>query len=143
MTEPEAVVRRFFELLIGREAATAAELLADDVEWRNTGMPTVRGARRVGGLLRDMERRRISFSADLHHVAATGPVVLTERTDYLGFGSFAADFWVCGTFRVEGGRIELWDDHFSWGSFLAGVGKGVARAVSPRARFLPHGPISE
>ena len=63
MTEPEAVVRRFFDLLIDREAAAAAELLADDVEWRNTGFPTIRGGRRVGGILRDMERRRISFSA--------------------------------------------------------------------------------
>lgn len=128
---PEDVVRRFFDLLIGREAAAAAELLADDVEWRNTGMPTIRGARRVGRMLRDMERRRITFSADLHHVAATGPVVLTERTDYLGRGRFAADFWVCGTFRVEDGRIVLWDDHFSWGNVLAGIGKGTLRALSP------------
>jgi limonene-1,2-epoxide hydrolase len=134
VTEPEAVVRRFFELLIAREAAAAAELLADDVEWRNTGMPTIRGARQVGRMLRDMERRRISFSADLHHVAASGPIVLTERTDYLGAGRFAADFWVCGTFRVEDGRIVLWDDHFSWGSFLAGAGRGAFRALRGRGR---------
>jgi limonene-1,2-epoxide hydrolase len=134
MTEPEAVVRRFFELLIGREAAAAAELLADDVEWRNTGMPTIRGAHRVGRMLRDMERRRITFSADLHHVAADGPVVLTERTDYLGVGRFAADFWVCGTFQVEDGRIELWDDHFSWGNVLVGAGRGALRAVTGRGR---------
>jgi limonene-1,2-epoxide hydrolase len=134
MSQPEAVVRRFFDLLIGREAAAAAELLADDVEWRNTGFPTIRGGRRVGGMLRDMERRRISFSADLHHVAATGPVVLTERTDYLGTGRFAADFWVCGTFRVEDGRIVLWDDHFSLGNFLGGVGRGALRALRDRGR---------
>ena len=134
MTEPEAVVRRFFSLLNGREAAAAAELLADDVEWRNSGFPTIRGGRRVGGMLRDMERRRISFSADLHHVAATGPVVLTERTDYLGAGRFAADFWVCGTFRVEDGRIVLWDDHFSLGNFLTGVGRGAFRALRDRGR---------
>ena len=132
MTEPEAVVRRFFELLIDKEAAAAAELLADDVEWRNTGLPTIRGGRRVGALLRDMERRRVSFSADLHHVAADGDVVLTERTDYLGAGRFAADFWVCGTFRVEAGRITLWDDHFALGSFLAGVGRGALRALRGR-----------
>lgn len=132
MTEPEALVRHFFELLIAKDAATAADLLADDIEWRNTGMPTLRGARRVGGILRDMERRRISFSADLHHVAASGPFVLTERTDYLGTGRFNADFWVCGTFRVDDGRIALWDDHFSWGSFLAGVGRGAFRAARGR-----------
>jgi limonene-1,2-epoxide hydrolase len=134
VTEPEAVVRRFFELLIAREAAAAAELLADDVEWRNTGMPTIRGARLVGRMLRDLERRRITFSADLHHVAADGPIVLTERTDYLGAGPFTADFWVCGTFRVENGRIVLWDDHFSWGNVLVGTGRGALRAIRGRGR---------
>jgi limonene-1,2-epoxide hydrolase len=134
VSDPATVVRRFFELLIDRRAAEAAELLADDVEWRNTGLPTVRGRRRVGGMLRDMERRAVSFSADLHHVAADGPVVLTERTDYLGRGRFTADFWVCGTFRVEDGRITLWDDHFSWGNALVGVGRGAVRALSRRGR---------
>jgi limonene-1,2-epoxide hydrolase len=132
--DPEAVVRRFFDLLIGRDAAAAAELLADNVEWRNTGMPTIRGARRVGGILRDMERRRFTFSADLHHVAATGSVVLTERTDYLGRGRLVSDFWVCGTFRVEDGRIVLWDDHFSWGSFLTGFARGGIRALRSPGR---------
>lgn len=134
MTDPEAVVRRFFDLLIDRDAAGAVDLLADDVEWRNTGLPTIRGKRRVGGMLRDMERRAISFSAEMHHVAASGPVVLTERTDYLGRGRFQSDFWVCGTFRVEDGLIVLWDDHFSWGSFLAGTGRGAVRALSGRGR---------
>lgn len=134
MTDPEAVVRRFFDLLNQRDAAAAAELLADDVEWRNTGMPTIRGARRVGGLLRSMEPRRVSFSADLHHVAATGPVVLTERTDFLGRGRFVSDFWVCGTFRVEDGRIVLWDDHFSLGNFLTGFARGGIRALRSPGR---------
>ena len=129
MTEPEAVVRRFFDLLIDKEAAAASGLLADDVEWRNTGLPTIRGGRRVGSMLRDMERRRISFSAELHHVAADGEYVLTERTDYLGAGRFAADFWVCGTFRVQDGLIVLWDDHFALGNFLTGVGRGMWRAL--------------
>ena len=132
MTEPEAVVRRFFELLNAKDAATAAELLADDVEWRNTGMPTIRGARRTGGILRDMEERRISFSAELHHAAANGAFVLTERTDYLGWRNLATDFWVCGTFRVECGRIALWDDHFSLGNFVAGIGRGAVRALRRR-----------
>ena len=132
MTDPEAVVRRFFDLLIDREAAAAAELLADDVEWRNTGLPTIRGGRRVGSMLRDMERRRISFSAEMHHVAADGEYVLTERTDYLGRGRLYSDFWVCGTFRVQDGLITLWDDHFSLGNFLVGAGRGVVRALSGR-----------
>lgn len=132
--DPETVVRRFFELLCARRADEATELLAEDVEWRNTGAPTVRGKRRVGGMLRDMDRRRIHFDADLHHVAADGDHVLTQRTDYLGYGRFAGDFWVYGTFRVRDGLIELWDDHFSWGDVLLGMGRGAVRAVRGRGR---------
>lgn len=113
---PEDVVRRFLELCAQGRASEATELLDTDVVWRNSGWPAIRG-RRVGSMLRDMDRRGIGFEAVLHHVAATVEgdvgVVLTERTDILRWGRWSAAFWVCGTFEVADGRITLWDDHFS------------------------------
>ena len=58
--------------------------------------------------------------------------VLTDRTDYLGIGRWVVDFWVRGTFRVEDGQILLWDDPFSLGNFLTGVGRGAFRALRDR-----------
>ena len=123
-----SVVRRVFAQLEEEQAEAAVALLAPDVVWRNTGMPTVRG-RRVGGMLLDMERRRIGFRVDLHHVAADGAVVLTERTDYLRYRRWESAFWVCGTLVVENGLITLWDDHFSPGNLLAASVKGLVGAV--------------
>jgi limonene-1,2-epoxide hydrolase len=123
-----SVVRRFFTLLEQGGAADAVGLLAPDVIWKNTGMPTVRG-RRVGAMLLDMERRRIGFRVDLHHIASDGPVVLTERTDFLSYRRWESAFWVCGTFEVEDGLITLWDDHFSAGNVLVGSVKGLLSAV--------------
>ena len=126
MNDELAVVRRFFTLL--EQVDRGLGLLAPDVVWRNTGMPTFRG-RKVGGMLLDMQRRRIGFRVDLHHIAADGAVVLTERTDYLRYRRWETAFWVCGTFVVKDGLITLWDDHFSPGNLLAASAKGLVSAL--------------
>ena len=127
MAAPVDVVRRFFELLGTERADEAVELLSPDVIWRNTGLPTIRG-RRVGGMLQDMERRRIGFEAQIRHIAADGEFVLTERTDVLRYRSWESSFWVCGTLEVRDGRIVLWDDHFSIGNLVAASLKGLVGA---------------
>lgn len=128
MNDPESVVRRFFDLLGVGQAKDAVALLSPDVEWRNTGMPTIRG-RKVGGMLLDMDRRRIGFRVDMHHLAANGGIVLTERTDYLSYRRWESAFGVCGTLAVEDGLITLWDDHFSMGSVLLASLKGLVGVV--------------
>jgi len=128
MSDSGAVVTQFFSLLESGQAAEAVELLADDAEWRNSGLPTLRG-RRVASTLRDLERRKVRFRADMHHLVAEGEVVLTERTDFLSIGRWESSFWVCGTFRVRDGRIQLWDDHYAMGNVLAGSVKGLLAMV--------------
>jgi len=114
-----AVVRGFLEALAAPDTKLATSLLAPDVEWRNTGLPTFRGER-VHGMLQDMERRRIGFDVTIHSIAGDGETVLTDRTDYLRLGPLRTGFWVCGTFTVKQGLITKWDDHFSLGGFLKG-----------------------
>lgn len=128
MNDEISVVRRFLELLEQNRAEEAVQLLTPDVGWRNTGMPTFRG-RRVAAMLLDMQRRQVGFRVDLHHIAATGTTVLTDRTDYLSYRRWESGFWVCGTFEVLDGRIRLWDDHFSPGNVLAASVRGLVRAV--------------
>ncbi|HSV37705.1 MAG TPA: limonene-1,2-epoxide hydrolase family protein [Nocardioidaceae bacterium] len=114
-----AVVRDFLESMAAADSAAATSLLSPDIEWRNTGLPTFRG-KRVHGMIRDMERRRIGFGAEVHAIAAQGDQVLTDRTDYLWKGPVKTGFWVRGTFTVRDGLITLWDDAFSMGSVLKG-----------------------
>src|SRR5687767_4000820 len=118
MSSSEQIVRDFLALLETDPKASVA-LLHDDVEWRNTGLPTFRG-RKVGAMLRDMEKRKVGFAATMHHAAANGDIVLTDRTDYLRFGRWESSFGVRGTFEVVDGRIRVWDDAFSWGDFTRG-----------------------
>ena len=125
------LVRDFFTLLAVPDTAAAVELLHPDVEWRNTGLPTMRG-RRVGGALLDMEKRGIGVIIDVHHVAAAGEVVLTDRTDHLTYKRYRTSFWVRGTFRVEDGRIIVWDDAFGWGNLFGGSVAGLGRLLLRR-----------
>jgi len=139
MNDDVAVVNRFFDLFKTHQAEEAVALLSPDIEWRNTGMPTIRG-RKVGGMLLDMKRRGIGFRVDMHHIAASGGIVLTERTDYLAYRRWECAFLVCGTLAVQDGRITLWDDHFSPGNLLAASVKGLLRAVSASGPASPRRP---
>lgn len=131
MSDAEILVRDFLSLLAVPDTKAAVELLHPDVEWKNTGLPTLRG-RRVGGSLLDLEKRGIGVVIETHHCAAAGDIVLTDRTDTLTFKRYRTSFGVRGTFRVEDGLIVLWDDAFGWGNVLKASMFGVGRLAAGR-----------
>ena len=83
--------------------------------WRNAGLPTLRGTTAMRRALADIDRARMRFSADFHHVVADGNVVLTDRTDHVALGPVRVDFWVCSTFELREGKIALWHDRYALG----------------------------
>ncbi len=126
------VVRRFLEALQQADTETALSLIDPDIEWRNSGLPTLRG-KRVAAALRDMGGRGIGFEVEFHHIAVGDDgVVLTDRTDVLTYRRFRTEFWVCGTFELRDGRITVWDDHFSMTNFVGASALGLLRAVTRR-----------
>jgi limonene-1,2-epoxide hydrolase len=131
-TSSETTVRTLLEHLAAHEVDAAIALLADDVEWRNSGLPTLHGER-VRSTLRDLVRRGVTFEVRFHHVATEGDVVLTDRTDVLGYAGWTSEFRVRGTFEVRDGRVAVWDDAFSWfeaaGSAVAGVANLALQAL--------------
>ncbi|GAB2643387.1 limonene-1,2-epoxide hydrolase family protein [Nocardia goodfellowii] len=134
MQDAITTVREFFAALELSAVDEALELLHPDIVWKNTSLPDVRGIRRVGGVLRGLDREAFGFAADMHHIAANGDVVLTDRTDYLRAGPLTIGFWVTGTFELREGRIVLWHDHFSFENFLRGAAVGIGRMALGAAR---------
>ena len=142
-TDPDVVVRTFFDALMASSTATAADLLTDDVWWANVGLPTMRGKRAVVGAISAMNRS-IDFGVDIHHLAVSAPadptnpqapvVVLTERTDYLGVGPLRVGFWVCGRLEVRDGRVCGWQDYFSKADMAKGAVRGLVEMVTGRGR---------
>ncbi len=132
ITDPATTVQAFFAALEDRSIKQALALADDQIVWRNTSLPTVRG-KLVGRLLKGMDRDWMGFRADFHHVAASGNLVMTERTDYLRIGPLEIDFWVCGTFELTpDGKIALWHDYFSWTNVLGGTFRGLFRMARRR-----------
>lgn len=124
-------VREFFTALELGALDEAFDLIDPDLVWKNTSLPDVGGglARKI---LRGLDRDAFGFAAVVHHIAADGNIVLTDRTDILRVGPLRISFWVTGTFELREGRIVLWHDHFSWENFLRGTAVGLWRVAFPR-----------
>jgi len=135
--QPQTVVEAFLAALVDKDEATAYALLADDVTYSNVGLPTVHGRRTVERLFSPMRRKAAGFEVYLHAISASGPVVLTERTDVLKAGPVRVQFWVTGRFDVYDGQITLWRDSFDYLDCTRALVRGVIGAVIPPLRPRP------
>lgn len=130
--DPQTVVVDFLTAIQAGELEYAATLLAEDAQWINVSLPTIRGRARIAGLSQLlMGRLGVGFRVHFHAVAADGNVVLTERDDALVFGRVEQRFWVWGRFEVQDGLITVWRDSFDWRDYIVGFLRGVAGAVIP------------
>lgn len=132
---PEDIVKRFLHAMKTQDHPTIAALLAPDLSYTNVSLPTIKGGKKVAALLARVLRNGTGFDVQMHHIASKGDTVMTERTDIIKLGPLHIGFWVCGTFRVEHGRIVVWRDYFDWWDISRGTLRGVAGIVAPRMRM--------
>lgn len=123
--QSEEVVERFLTALVEQDHNMISELLHSDVLYTNVSLPTFRGGKRVAGLIKLALSSSRKLQVKNHQIVAKGNMVLTERTDIVEIGPLHIGFWVCGTFKVENGKIILWRDYFDW----LNVSKGLLRGV--------------
>jgi limonene-1,2-epoxide hydrolase len=115
MSAPVDVVRKFCALMEERDAEALRPLIADNAVYQNVGMPASTG---VDAIVENMAAQFAMFpdayAFEIVNIANDGPVVLTERLDYIQApdGSKPA-VPVMGTFVVrEDGKITRWTDYF-------------------------------
>lgn len=126
------VVQQFLGALRRLDVDAAVDLLAPEVVYQNVPLPPARGREAVRRQLRLLTRYG-GLEVVFDNIASDGAVVLTERTDVLVLGRLRAAFWVCGTFEVRNGKIELWRDRFDYLDFLLSfVRGGLKLLVQPR-----------
>ncbi len=106
------VVETFLEAFVAMDFDRALELLADDVEYTNIPLLTVRGHAGVREVLEP-------FFAPIHENeflilrrAATGAVVFLERLDRHRLDHGWRELPVNSVFEVHDGKITLWRDYF-------------------------------
>lgn len=126
------IVTTFLLALQDQDLDRAVSLLAEDVEWINVSLPTVRGKRAVEKIFRVSQKVGGGFRVHFHSTIAEGHVVFNQRTDAITLGRFEQRFWVIGRFEVRDGKIVVWRDAFDYGDYLWGFVRGLAGVISPK-----------
>ncbi|ANZ37773.1 hypothetical protein BBK82_18615 [Lentzea guizhouensis] len=143
MTNPSEVVLALLRATETLDEAAVVRHMGEKVVWRNMPFPAARGKKTVERHLGLMNRAVTGVEVRVHHIAATGNVVLTQRTDVIRRGGFEAAFWVCGTFVVKDGKVVLWRDHYDHayvaGAFLKGLAKLALGALRKAVFAQPVG----
>jgi limonene-1,2-epoxide hydrolase len=120
-TENIHVVKALFAALVDGDIATAQTLVADDIAWLNTKLPTVRG-KGVRRILDLMPKIGMRFAAEKFDFADNGDgTVRFDRRDTLRWGPVRTAFDVSGTFLVRDGKVARWDDRYRMGEVIGGV----------------------
>jgi limonene-1,2-epoxide hydrolase len=118
---PLETVREFIDRLCAIDFDGACELVTDDVEYDNVPMGKQFGPQGIRDLLGPLVGEggpveEMQFV--VHREAATGDVVMNERTDRFRRGDQWVEVAVVGVFVVTGdGRISLWRDYFDLSAF--------------------------
>ena len=135
---PMAVVERFLDhLRTVTDSDAAAELLAVDVEFENSWMPTLHGRDQVRRLFQACVRIGTGLEIYVHAISADGSSVLTERTDVLEWGPLRVQFWICGRFDVRDGQIVAWREYYDPLTIFAATIRGLLGTVVPAVRAKP------
>jgi limonene-1,2-epoxide hydrolase len=136
---PVGVVRSVFAGLEALDIDAVLALADPAITYQNVPLPPARGREAFERQMRWFERNVTGFEVRMDNMAAEGAVVLTERTDVISRGRFAAEFWVCGTFEVRDGKVVLWRDRFDFVDVAVAVVKGAVRALLSAARTATGG----
>lgn len=110
---PLDVVTAFLKAMAVKDYDAGLALVADDCEYTNVPMSTVRGPAGVRAVLEPFFAPTISNELIVLRHATEGPIVFVDRLDRHQLGPDRwAELPVTGVFEVHGGRITLWRDNF-------------------------------
>jgi limonene-1,2-epoxide hydrolase len=102
-------------------AEDLAAFFTDDAVYHNIPFEPVTGKDNIADNIASFIRpgppgiERIEFHVT--NIAASGPVVMTERVDVFTLGGKTFDLQVMGTFEVNDGKIKAWRDYFDPSQF--------------------------
>ncbi|MCC4301775.1 limonene-1,2-epoxide hydrolase family protein [Rhodococcus sp. 3-2] len=141
----DQLTSRVVDLLIALEEmdADAVRALVDpDIEWRNTGLPSVRGSKRVELALTIVSRLITRYEVvEVLTMTTDHNTVSSRRREIIRIGWFAMHLDVDGHYTFANGLLRIWDDRFSYRRLLRGLRFGPTTWSSDvLCRILPGSP---
>jgi limonene-1,2-epoxide hydrolase len=107
-------------------AAELGAFFTDDAVYYNIPMAPVIGreaiANNIAPFIRPGAPGIESIQFRVIHIAANGPVVMTERVDVFKLPDKSFELPVMGTFEVSDGKVSAWRDYFDLNQFTSRMG---------------------
>jgi limonene-1,2-epoxide hydrolase len=127
MESPIELVHRFCAAWTDNlGAAELAAFFTEDAVYHNIPLEPVTGreniAMVIASLLRPGPPGIESIDFRVTNIAASGPVVLTERVDVFTLPGKSFELPVMGTFEISDGKISAWRDYFDLNQFTSRMG---------------------
>jgi limonene-1,2-epoxide hydrolase len=109
---PQQIVETFIDKWNAIDVQGALAMMAEDAVWDNIPLGPAKGMAEIQAVMAQFpEAQGIAFVT--HHIAASGNVVLTERTDKFLIGEKWRSLRVMGAFEInDQGQIQHWRDYF-------------------------------
>ena len=103
-----------------------AAFFTDDAVYHNIPQAPVTGreaiANTIDSFIRPGPPGIESIEFRVIHIAANGPVVMTERVDVFKLPDRSFELEVMGTFEIRDGKINAWRDYFDMNQFTSRMG---------------------
>lgn len=117
MTDSKQLVLDFIDAWNRLDYDAIYAAMADDIFYHNIPMEPCEGINAVRAFFDGSGMGSDGAEWIVHHIAAEGDTVLTERTDKFRINGQWIAIRVMGTFEMENGKIAKWRDYFDLAEF--------------------------
>ena len=124
MADPISVVQEFCDAWAKGDLDALIEFFTDDAVYHNIPVAPVTGKQAIRDTIAGFTAGVDTVEFRVHHIAAEGNVVLTERVDAFITPTVTIELPVMGTFEVIDGKIAAWRDYFDLNQFMSQLPQG-------------------
>lgn len=115
---PIEIVRAFLTAMEAKDYDSAVRYVAEDCEYTNLPMTTVRGPAGVRAVLEPFFAPTIKNEFVILREAASGPIVFIERLDRHLIEKGWVELPVTGVLEVHDGLITVWREYFDLATIM-------------------------
>ena len=120
---PITLVQQFLSDWHTMDVERLLEYFTDDAVYHNIPVDPHVGKDAIRAFFDGWMPNATRLDAEVHHILADGPIVVTERTDEVEFPTATVRIPIAGIFEIEDGKIARWREYFDMAQFTSQLGE--------------------